>query len=250
MGKLISIITITFNAERTIGDTLKSLREQSFRDFEHIIVDGASTDRTLEIVRTLGAEDVRILSEKDRGLYDAMNKGLLMAKAPYVLFLNSGDRFSSPEELHRYAEAVCKGADIVYGDTQLVDCDGNVIGPRHLSVPERLTFDSFKRGMLVCHQAFLVRKDIAPMYDLQYRFSADYDWCLGCLEKAEPDKCVNLHRVTINYLTEGLTDKNKIASLKERYRIMCRRYGVAKATLANLSFIPRMVNRMIKHGNI
>ncbi len=224
---------------------MKSLNEQSFRDFEHVVVDGASSDRTLEVVRAIGNKDVRILSEPDRGLYDAMNKGLRLAKGKYVLFLNAGDCFSSPRELSAYAETARSGAEIVYADTQLVDSEGHILGPRHLSAPERLTVESYKRGMLVCHQAFMVKKELAPDYDLSYRFSADYDWCLKCIAATEPDKCVNLHRVSINYLTDGLTDKNKVKSLRERYRIMCKRFGVLPTTLAHLSFIPRAVARRV-----
>lgn len=245
MEPLISIVTITFNAEQTIGPTLQSLREQSFLDFEHVVVDGASSDHTLDVVRAIGNNSVRILSEPDRGLYDAMNKGLRMAKGQYVLFLNSGDKFSSPDELQKYAEATGDDVDIVYADTQIVDCQGNILGPRHLSVPPILTAESFKRGMLICHQAFMVRRSLAPQFNLDYRFSADYDWCIRCIQKTRPDRCVNLRRVSIDYLTAGLTDHNKIPSLLERYEIMRRHYGTWSATAANLSFIPRLVKRKL-----
>lgn len=243
MDPLISVVTITYNAEKTISVTLKSLREQSFRDFEHVVVDGASTDHTLGIVREFGYPSIRILSEPDKGLYDAMNKGLRMAKGKYVLFLNAGDSFSSPDELGFYAGAARLDPDIIYADTRIVDKDRNVLGPRHLSVPDKLTRDSFKRGMLICHQAFMVRKSLAPEYDLNYRFSADYDWCVKCIARTLPEHCVNLKRVTIDYLSDGLTDNHKIESLMERYAIMSKHYGTVSATLANLSFIPRMIKR-------
>ncbi len=249
MNPLISIITITFNAEKTLPATLRSVDEQDWCDFEHVIVDGASRDRTTDIVRETGNKKIRMISEPDRGLYDAMNKGLRMARGKYVLFLNAGDRFASPSVLGLFAAEAQKGADIIYGDTQLTDSDGNIIGPRHLSAPALLTRDSFLRGMLVCHQAFMVRRELAPPYDLRYRFSADYDWCIRCIENSDPVRCSNLNRVVTDYLTDGLTDHNKISSLLERFSIMRRHYGFLRALGANLSFIPRMLKRHLRRAS-
>ena len=220
---LISIVTITFNAAATLPATMKSVAEQTFTDYEHILIDGASSDGTLEIARS--NPYMRILSEKDHGLYDAMNKGLRLARGKYVLFLNSGDTFRSPDVLARYAERAAEDYDIIYSDTMVVDAEGNDIKPRHHTAPERLTFESFGKGMLVCHQAFMVKASLAPQYDLSYRFSADYDWTIKCIKKTSPDRCINLKIVGINYLADGTTDHNKVKSLLERYRIMSRHYG-------------------------
>lgn len=243
---VVSIITITFNAERELPPTLASIRRQSFHDFEHIIVDGASTDSTISLARKSGVDGCRIISEPDEGLYDAMNKGIDMAKGDYLLFLNAGDAFADKNTLQKYADAIISSKpDIVYGDTIIVDWDRNVLRPRHLSVPEELTFESFADGMLVCHQAFCVRRSIAPYYDLQYRFSADYDWTVKCLQRSRPGHCVNLKSVVIHYLDDGMTDKNKRASLIERFNIMRKHYGLAKAVGKHISFLPRMISRKI-----
>lgn len=252
---LISIITITYNAAPVIRPTLESLTAQTFRDFEHLVIDGASKDDTVSIVSEMCPDSI-IRSEPDRGLYDAMNKGLRAANGKYLLFLNAGDALHSPDTLQRYAEAtglngnripnrmdnsdsIQSCADIIYGDTVVVDSDRNFVKPRHLSVPERLTFQSFANGMLVCHQAFMVRRDLAPEYDLQYRFSADYEWTLCCLKSADPDHNVNLHTITIDYLSDGMTDKNHSASLKERFRIMCHYYGTIPTLLRHIRFLLR-----------
>lgn len=241
---LISVITITYNAAETLPLTMESVAEQTFKDFEHVVVDGASTDETISIARQMGTPFLRIMSEKDEGLYDAMNKGLKLARGRYVIFLNSGDRFHAPETLQAYAAAIdIKDPDIIYGDTDIVDIKGNRLGPRHLSAPEMLTLDSFSKGMLICHQAFMVKKDIAPFYDIDYRFSADYDWCIRCIKASRAGDRVNLHKVTIDYLADGLTDKNKKASLLERFRIMAAHYGAMKAIGKHLSFIPRAIKR-------
>lgn len=241
---LISIITITYNAAKTLPVTMESVAEQSFTDFEHIVIDGASTDDTIMIARKMGKPSLRIVSEPDEGLYDAMNKGVKIARGRYLLFLNSGDRFHASDTLQAYAEAIeSKSPDIIYGDTDIVDIEGKRIGPRHLSAPAILTVDSFSKGMLICHQAFMVRKDIAPLYDTDYRFSADYDWCIRCIKASRAGDRVNLRRVTIDYLSDGMTDHNKKASLMERFRIMAAHYGSMKAVAAHLSFIPRAIKR-------
>lgn len=250
-GPLISVITITYNAAPVIRPTLESLNAQTFRNFEHLVIDGASKDDTVSIVNGMCPDSI-VRSEPDRGLYDAMNKGLRAAKGKYLLFLNAGDALHAPDTLQRYADAAYlnrnntpnadsrqRYADIIYGDTIVVDSARNFVKPRHLSVPERLTFRSFANGMLVCHQAFMVRRDLAPEYDLHYRFSADYEWTLRCLRASYPNHNVNLHAVAIDYLSDGLTDKNHRASLKERFRIMCRYYGTIPTLLRHIRFLLR-----------
>ena len=91
--------------------------------------------------------------------------------------------------------------------------------------------------MLICHQAFMVKKEIAPKYDLQYRFSADYDWTIRCIKNTEPNKCINLKVVGINYLSDGMTDKNKFKSLKERYHVMASHYGTVAAIKRHIQLI-------------
>lgn len=242
---LISIITITYNAASTLGPTMQSVKAQRFADYEHLVIDGASTDSTLAVARMQGSGKVRIVSEPDDGLYDAMNKGLHLAKGTYVVFLNAGDRFASSDTLGQYARAAGKDAAIIYGDTDLVNPHGQYLGPRHLSAPEVLTRDSFRAGMLVCHQAFMVRRDLAPDYNLSYRLSADYDWCLRCLEHAEKSGqgCVNLHRVTIHYLSEGLTTSHRFASLRERFSIMSEHFGLIPTALRHVGFLIRAFRR-------
>ena len=174
MQPLFSIITITFNAANELPATLASVKAQTFTDYEHLIVDGKSKDNTVELARNSGIANMRITSEPDRGLYDAMNKGIRQATGKYLIFLNAGDAFHAPETLKQIAETITANhyPDIVYGQTQLVDAERQFVGMRHLTAPEHLTFDSFKHGMLVCHQAFIAKRELAEMYDLKYRFSA------------------------------------------------------------------------------
>lgn len=242
---LISIITITYNAEKELPVTMESVAHQTFKDYEHLIIDGASKDNTVTIARKMSDSQTLIVSEPDKGLYDAMNKGLKNARGKYVLFLNAGDSFHDESVLEKYGKAASKDNDIIYGDTIIVDADRKFIAPRHLNAPEKLTFKSFSKGMLICHQAFMVKKKLAPQYNLQYRFSADYDWTVKCIKAGNQDKFINLDCVTIDYLSNGLTDKNKRASLIERFKIMSSNYGFMLTTFNHLNFILRALKRTI-----
>lgn len=97
--------------------------------------------------------------------------------------------------------------------------------------------------MLICHQAFMVRRDLAPEYDLRYRFSADYDWTVRCISAADPRRCTNLNMITTDYLADGLTDRNKLKSLRERYRIMSTHYGAVRTLLNHVAFVFRALRR-------
>ena len=110
---------------------------------------------------------------------------------------------------------------------------------RRLERPTQLDWRSFHQGMLVCHQAFILKRALAPSYDMRYRYSADFDWCIRAMKKA---KTLHNTRLTlIDYLDEGLTAQNQQASLRERFRIMCRHYGYVSTVLHHAWFIVRAV---------
>lgn len=240
---LISIVTVTYNAASLLEPTLASVASQTFGDYEHIIVDGGSTDATLEVAARYQRPQLQVHSQPDSGIYHAMNRGLKYASGRYVVFLNAGDRFAASDTLARYAEAARADADIIYGDTVIVDPEGNVLRPRHLSAPGILTYKSYLKGMLICHQAFMVRREIAPAYSRDYRLSADYDWCLGCIANSRVTRRRNLKTVTVHYLDGGMSQQKKIASLRERFTIMRRHFGLLPTLRAHLSFIPRALRR-------
>ena len=244
MDPLFSIITVTWNAASVIAPTLRSVERQTSTDYEMLIIDGASTDETLRIVKQASIASLRVFSEPDNGLYDAMNKGISRARGRYLIFLNAGDAFADDTVLVRLAMLTTEDPGVIYGQTQLVDKNREVVGKRHLTAPKRLTVDSFLKGMVVCHQAFVARRDLVPQYDLRYRLSADYDWCIRVLEKS-PANAYAGRKPIISYLAEGMTTRHHRASLRERFRIMCRHYGTGMAILAHLSFIPRYLKRRL-----
>lgn len=250
-----SIITITYNAEECLQRTLDSVGEQTYQYVEHIIVDGASKDGTVKMAQEYKRKndadedclhDVVVVSEPDKGLYDAMNKGLKMATGDYVLFLNAGDTLPNADTLEGVGGAVGDGEampGVLYGDTDIVDAEGNFICHRRLAAPKKLTWRSFMHGMLVCHQAFYARTDLAKQtpYNLDYRFSADVDWCIRIMREAKrrglPMR--NVGFVVANYLDGGMTNKNHKASLKERFKVMSKHYGLIPTVIMHLWFVIR-----------
>ena len=244
MDPLFSIITVTWNAAAVIAPTLDSVQRQTSSDYEMLLMDGASTDETLSMVRQASIAGLRVFSEPDKGLYDAMNKGIARAHGRYLIFLNAGDAFADDAVLARLARLATGNPGVIYGQTQLVDAGRNVVGKRHLTAPKRLTANSFLNGMVVCHQAFVARRDLVPQYDMQYRLSADYDWCIKVLRKSSHNAYAGEAPI-ISYLSDGMTTQHHRASLWERYLIMCHHYGRARATLSHLGFIPRYVKRRL-----
>ena len=250
MKPLFSIITVTFNAANTLPATLASVKSQTCQLYEHIIMDGASKDNTIEIAKNACIENLKITSEPDKGLYDAMNKAIDKSTGEYLIFLNAGDAFHSPNTLQNIADVIMDNdfPGIVYGQTQLVDNNRNRIGDRHLTAPETLTFKSFAEGMVVCHQAFIVLRKVAVKYDLKYRFSADYEWCLRCLKRSMNN--IYIDETIIDYLSEGLTTANRKSSLKERFKIMCQYYGTLPTIWRHITFIPRFLKQRKKEKNL
>lgn len=259
-----SIVTITFNAEQVLSNTLDSVLHQTYKHVEHLIIDGASTDSTVSLATAYKEKNdeednghvVCIQSEPDKGLYDAMNKGLQKATGDYVLFLNAGDSFPNSytlEQVIRNGELDNTPSDrwpaVLYGNTDIVDGSGKFLAHRHLQPPAHLSWRSFMRGMLVCHQAFYARLDIARNipYNLKYRYSADVDWCIRVMLEGEKRKLPmkNLQTVVVNYLQEGQTTQHHTDSLKERYVVMQHHYGSFLTLMMHGWFVVRAVFRKL-----
>ncbi|HJD93507.1 MAG TPA: glycosyltransferase [Bacteroides togonis] len=236
-----SVITVCYNAEATIEDTIQSVISQTYHHVEYIIVDGASKDRTMDIVNRYREHIAIVVSERDKGLYDAMNKGIGLATGDYLCFLNAGDSFHEDDTLQQMVHSIHTPQlpDVLYGETELVDHEGHFLRMRRLSAPEVLTWKSFRQGMLVCHQAFFPRRDLVMPYDLRYRFSADFDWCIKIMKKSKV--LHNTHLTLIDYLAEGMTTRNHKASLKERFSIMTRHYGWTSTLAFHLWFVLRLL---------
>lgn len=249
-----SIVTVTYNAGEMLRKTAGSVLMQTYPCVEHLVIDGCSKDSTPDIAleykkRNDGLEnghDVIVVSEPDNGLYDAMNKGLGRASGDYVVFLNAGDCLPSADTLEDIAGCVGEGEEypaVLYGDTDIVDSEYRFLRHRRLTPPRNLSWRSFRHGMLVCHQAFYVRLDIArsQRYDLRYRYSADVDWCIRVMKEAERKGLPlrNVEALLVNYLQEGQTTAHHKASLLERFAVMRRHYGLLTTLVMHLWFVVR-----------
>ncbi len=237
-----SIITVTYNAASVLEPTLASVAAQSYKNWEYLLIDGGSSDDTVAKAKASGIEFAHIVSERDKGLYDAMNKGIKLATGDYLCFLNAGDAFHSTQTLEKIVGAIPDGnalPDILYGETAEVDENRKFVRMRRLKAPEKLEWTSFKQGMLVCHQAFYARREIAPMYNLDYRLSGDVDWCIKVMKRAQ--NMVNVGCTVVDYLQNGLSLQNHRASLMERFNIMCKHYGVLSTVAHHVWFVLRAV---------
>jgi glycosyltransferase involved in cell wall biosynthesis len=225
---ILSVITIVYNNVNDIERTMLSVLGQTYPNIEYILIDGLSNDGTIEVIKRYEKRIAKLISEKDDGIYDAMNKGLELATGDYVIFMNSGDEFYDAETVAAVF-ATAPDVDIYYGETEMIDSDGQSLGQRRHKAPEQLTWRSFKFGMSVSHQAIYIKRDLLEPYDEQYELSADIDWIIRAAKKAK--KIVNVHRYVAKYLIGGMSKTKHSQSLMERFDIMNKHYGLLPTIL-------------------
>jgi len=244
----ISIITIVFNNVKYIEKTILSIIDQTYEHIEYIIIDGGSTDGTLDVIRKYEDKIDKCISEPDEGLYDAMNKGLQMATGDFVWFVNGGDEIYDKITLEKVLAEVDKSDDIIYGNTMMIDKYGNERGERRLTPPESLTWESLKRGMLVSHQSIMVKRGIAPRFNLKYQVSADIDWVIQSLKNANRIRNTNLY--LSRFMEGGISRKKLRKGLWERFLILTKYYGFLPTFFRHLFFGARLAGFYIKYRRI
>jgi len=233
----LSVITVVYNNARDIERTILSIVNQTYTNIEYIVIDGKSTDGTLQIIESYKDRIAQLLSEKDKGIYDAMNKGLQLATGDYVIFMNSGDEFFESTTVEKVFDTA-PDADIYYGETEMVNDARESLGRRRHKIPEKFTWRSFKYGMSVSHQAIYIRRSLTGLYDSRYQLSADIDWILSAAKKAT--NIVRVEGYVAKYLVGGMSKARHRQSLKERFDIMKRYYGL----------IPTVFNHFIIAANL
>ena len=195
----ISIITATYNSGATLRDTMESVLRQTYCDFEYLIIDGASRDNTLDIVKSYEPKfggKLRYVSEPDRGIYDAMNKGIAMAKGEVVGLLNSDDFYTSPDVLEQVAKVMADAdIDAVYGDVHYVH-EGHLdkCVRYYTSRPFHRCWMRF--GFMPAHPSFYCRRSVYERYgtfDLSYRVAADFENLL---------RLIFVHRIRTRYIAK------------------------------------------------
>lgn len=243
----ISIITVVYNGESLIERTIKSVLEQTYTNIEYIIVDGLSTDSTLTIVEKYGSTIAKIISEKDKGIYDAMNKGLKIATGDYVLFLNAGDELYTKVTLSKVFENTTN-ADVYYGNTAITNESGQQLADRRLTPPLQLTWKSLKYGMCVSHQSFIAKRVLCDSYNLDYQISSDIDWVINVLKRS--DKIINTQIYISKFLEGGTSNKNQTKALVERFKIMVKHYGFFQTVWNHLFIMLRYPIHKLTHKSM
>ncbi len=244
MNPELTVITIVYNNAIDIERTMQSVLNQTYPNIEYIIIDGASTDGTLEIIKKQEDRLAKLISEKDTGIYDAMNKGLALASGDYVLFMNSGDEIYAADTVEKLF-ATEPDADIYYGETEMYGQNWNSLGKRRHKTPEKFTWKSFKYGMNISHQAIYIRRSLTEPYDLSYKLSSDIDWIIKAAKKAK--KIVNVKGYVAKYLTGGMSKKKHRESLTERFRIFSKHYGLIPTVLNHAVIAIKLVYYFLRY---
>ena len=244
MDKLpkISVITGVYNGQDFLEGTIRSVMNQTYKHIEYLIIDGKSKDKTVDIIKQYDHYISDWITEQDKGLYDAMNKGLKMATGDFVLFMNAGDQFADSTVLETVFSKYDATTDVLYGEVMMVDENRQAIGTRTeittRKLPQQLTWKSMKLGMVVCHQAFIPRRELCPFYMVD-NLSADIDWVIEILKKSR--KNVNCGIVIADFLVGGVSKQRHRQSLKDRYNVLQKHFGIIPNFFNHILIIIRAI---------
>jgi glycosyltransferase involved in cell wall biosynthesis len=242
----VSIITVCFNSENTIKDTIESVKSQTYTDIEYIVIDGCSKDKTLDILDDYSDSIDILISEKDQGLYDAMNKGLTLATGELVGILNSDDILADSRTIERIVQAA-QDVDGVYGDVGFYDISLTT-KKRHYSSK---TFHKakFSRGFMPAHPSCYLKKSLinrVGLYSLDFKIAADFDFLVRAF--AIPNS-------TFRYLPEevvkmregGISTSGLSANILLNREIIqsCRSNGLSCSWLTVLSKYPEKIMGLV-----
>ncbi|MDP1620944.1 MAG: glycosyltransferase family 2 protein [Bacteroidales bacterium] len=213
MNSAISIITVVLNDRAGFEKTARSIVGQDYLDLDWIVIDGGSTDGTTDAIKSVSDRISYLVSERDNGLYHAMNKGLEHAKGEWVNFMNSGDIFADDTTVSRVMTADLSGIDLVYGDTLAAYHHGPVL-------KKAGSADELDKGMVLCHQSVFVRTAVAKRagFDLNYRIGADYDQLLKLRMQGCFFRQVSFPIAIIN--AQGTSNRKMARSAREHFTIV------------------------------
>lgn len=222
---LFSIITVTYNCKDDLEKTVKSVSNQVLRDFEHIIIDGKSTDGTVDVIKKYGEDIDYCVSEKDKGIYDAMNKGVKASKGELLFFLNAGDIFYDNKVLEEVRDFYINNnkPSGLYGGINYIN---PIKGIEYEEIiKEEIDFKKIKMGKMIRHQSLFLRKDVferTGMFDLEYGLGGDYEF--ECRLFLEGIKCVYFDRVIANFYGGG-AGGNLFKAYKVKAKIIKDKFG-------------------------
>lgn len=236
----VSIITVCYNSEKTISDCIKSVALQSYSNIEHIIVDGKSTDKTLEIINSLGSKITHLISEEDKGIYDAINKGIILAQGDVIGILNSDDFYATKDVIKDVVTRfLTEKTDSIYGDIVYVS-NKNINHIRRYWRAGSYKDEKFFYGWMPPHPTFFVRKkiyDTYGLYNTNFKIAADYEFMLRMLHK---------HKITTTYIPKVLVKMRMggISNVHFKNRILANQEDRKAWQINGLK--PRFYTRFLK----
>jgi glycosyltransferase involved in cell wall biosynthesis len=227
MQPKISVITVCFNCEASIEDSILSVKNQDYKNFEHIIIDGASTDKTLDVIKALKHDKLKVFSAPDRGIYDAMNKGLKKVSGDIVAFLNADDWYATADILSTVAKKYSKGLDYLYGNLSFVSGKEKKIIRIWLAKPNNLD-KRFPQLMPPFPTMFFnvkIFKEEGLRFDISYRISGDYDFCLR-LHQHKTIRSTHLNQNMVFMRYGGASTDGPLAIYKSNREVLRSLYQI------------------------
>lgn len=221
INPIISIITVVYNGEETIKSTIESIIEQKNEDIEYIVINGNSSDKTGKILQDLSEHIDICITEKDNGIYDAMNKGLDLASGKFIWFINSGDQIGDNKIIKDLISTITDRTQYIYSGVKLINKQGETIKTVH--APNKITTKLISKGMCISHQSFIIKKTLTNHYDLTYKLIADQKWIMQCISKSTvPGE--HFPRPLSKYLLGGLSDQNQTKCVVEKIKMIKKDY--------------------------
>lgn len=239
---MLSIVTVVYNSEQYLERTILSILNQTFKDVEHIILDGNSKDKTVDIIEKYNDRIAYWKSEPDKGIYDAMNKAQNFATGKYIMFLNSGDEFCDNHVLENIFK-INTTSDVYYGDTVITDEQGNTLRNRRLRPPQKLNWKDFRYGMLICHQSIIVKRELSKQYNIDYKIAADIDWAIRSIRDAKI--ITNTYLNISKFMEGGMSSQHHKRGLQERFEILTKHYGLIPNVLTHIYFVFRIIAQKV-----
>jgi len=232
---LISIITVVYNAEEFLEETILSVLNQNYQNIEYIIIDGGSNDLTLDIINKYQDKIDIFVSEKDKGIYDAMNKGIGLANGEWLSFLNAGDLFFGNDVLTKVFEKKRTDCSFIYGKVDYYSIENG----SNQTLGKKVSVRDFQTSFPICHQSMFFNKEIFNFfgrYDLNYKVTADYDLVIKIF-KDRAVKKVYIDSVISKFLTDGFGFNNSIQGHWERVKIADNHFNFFIRIIARFRFL-------------
>lgn len=235
---LVSIITVCYNSEKHITDTIESVLNQTYKKYEYIIVDGGSTDDTLKIIQNYKEHISVLISEPDKGIYDAMNKGAGLAKGKWIIFLNSGDRFYKNNTLENIFSKKNYFVDFIYGDCEITYNSG------FSRIAKARKIEELWKGMVFSHQSLFTNLEVSKEYkfNIDNKIAGDFEFIYRCYSKGY--KFYYLNFPVAEILAGGLSDTNRIGSILSWWKTV-KKYS-KESVIINIYYLSLLLESFVK----